>query len=378
MKIAIDAFEANFGERVGIGNYVYNLVKNLARIDPRNNYTLYLKSPISKEFYFEQDNFRFRPLQSLTYRTFWTQLRLPVELFSHRPEILHVPAGQKIPPYRPCKTIVTIHDIAFLTFKNYFHPSIRWRSIKFTRYAVRHADKIIAISESTKKDILNFYGVKPDRVVVIYHGVEDIYRPINDVDQINKSRGKYNLGSNYMLFVGVLQPRKNIPRLIRAFNSFIKNKKKDCQLVIAGKKGWLYDDIFHTTKILKIEDRVIFPGYVPIEDMPALMSGARLLVLPSLYEGFGIPLLEAMACGTPVIASNVSSIPEVVGDAGLLFDPYNEEEIAQAMFDVLSNESLRSEMIKKGLERAKLFSWEKAARQTLSVYEEVYGSTKKQ
>ena len=372
MKVAIDSFEANFEERVGTGNYVYNLVKALAKIDSKNNYRLYLKKPVSKEFYFEQKNFHFRPLGSLTYRTFWSQMRLPVELFSHKPEILHIPAGHKIPPFQPCKTIVTIYDTAFLTFKNYFHPSVRWRSVKFTRHAIRHADRIIAISESTKKDITDFYEVNPDRIVVIYLGVEEIYRPLNDMDRINKIRQKYNVKSDYILFVGVLQPRKNISRLIKAFNSLLRRKEKDYQLVIVGKKGWLYKEIFQTVKELRLEDKVIFTGYVPREEIPILMNGAKLFVFPSLYEGFGIPLLEAMACGTPVIASKVSSIPEIVGDAGCLFDPYNEKEITEVMFDVLSKEGLRKEMSKNGLERAKLFSWEKAARETLSVYEEVY------
>jgi len=369
MHIGIDAFEANIKDKVGMGNYADNLIRAIADIDTQHSYSLYLRRPRRTEFEVGKENFHYVSLRSFSPRTFWTQCRLPLELFCSRPHVLHIPAGQKIPWYRPCPTIVTIHDLAFLKFKDYFQRGVRWRSTFFTEHAARHADRIIAISQATKNDIIEAYHINEQRVDVIYHGVGKEFRPVEKNARVDSIKAKYAIQYPYVLFIGVLQPRKNISRLIRAFSRILPRYQGKLQLVIAGNKGWLYEDIFRTVRACNIEDRVVFTGYVPKGEVMLLLNGACLFVLPSLYEGFGMPLLEAMACGTPVITSNISSMPEVVGEAGLLCDPYDEDAIAGRMNDVLAHGTLRDELSRKGLQRAKCFSWKRAAEKTKALYE---------
>ncbi|MBI4846723.1 MAG: glycosyltransferase family 4 protein [Candidatus Omnitrophica bacterium] len=370
MRIAIDAFETNYRTKVGMGIYVDNLLRSLAQIDTANEYFLYAQNPLVFVPELLNAKFHYRSLRNIgSCRSFWVQCRLPVELFHKRPDVLHIPAGQKIPFFRLCPTLVTIHDVAFLKFKEYFSFGLGLRSEMFTRYAAKHADKIIAISESTKKDIMHYYNISEDRIEVVYHGVNSIFHPIEDKSLLFSVKEKYKINGHYVLFTGVLQPRKNIPRLIRAFRHVLNVFNGRVSLVISGQKGWMYKEIFETTKREGVSEKVIFTGYVPQQELVLLMNAAELLILPSLYEGFGMPLLEAMSCGAPVICSNVSSMPEVVADAGLCCDPYSEDSIAQTMLLILKNENLKKELSSRGRIRAKLFSWEKAAARTLAIYE---------
>lgn len=370
MRIGIDAYDVNVERKAWAKTYVTNLLLNLAKIDTDNDYLLYLPRPLRKDFPIRQENFKYRILCSPKLWTIWTQVRIPLDLMFQKPDILFLPS-HSLPRYHPCKTVVTIHDLAFLTFPAYFKAKDRIIQRKITSYAIKNADRIIAVSHSTKRDIIKYYHVNSEKITVIYHGGGEIRRPISDSDKIEEVRQKYNLPTRYILYLGVLQPRKNLARLIKAFDSLLKDQKIAQGLVIAGKKGWLYQDIFDTVKRLKLQDKVSFTGYIPTNDLPMLLAGADLFVLPSLYEGFGLPVLEAMACGTPVITSNVSSLPEVVGNAAILIDPYNIKEMADAIYRVLHNENLKSEMVRKGLKQAKKFSWEKTARKTLEIYKEV-------
>lgn len=369
MNIAIDAFEANLNKKVGMGNYVDNLIQALARIDSENDYTLYVKKGSNETGNLNQENFKYKKLTSPMIRSYWSQCRLPIEILLNRPDILHIPTGHKIPFNCPKNTVVTIHDLAFIKFPKYFESNVKWRSLQFTRHAILKAKKIIAISQSTKNDILKYYKVDELKVEVIYHGVEDIFKPIEDTSKIDLVCKKYGINLPFVLFVGVLQPRKNITRLIWAFKKMLNSCNLKMQLVIAGNKGWMYEDIFKTVKQAGIEDRVVFTGYALKQDVIWLLNGAKVFVLPSLYEGFGMPVLEAMACGVPVVTSNVSSMPEIAGDAALLVDPYSVDEISRALIDVINKPQLADELVKKGLKRVKSFTWEKAARQTLKVYE---------
>jgi glycosyltransferase involved in cell wall biosynthesis len=233
---------------------------------------------------------------------------------------------------------------------------------------------VIVPSQSTKTDVMRLYGVNPEKIAVIYEGYdEEVYKPQDNLAPIEEVKREYNISGKYILYVGTLEPRKNIPRLVEAFHS-LKKGEVEHKLVVAGKLGWLYKDIFTTVTKLNLENEVIFTGYIPQKELPILMGGAEVFAYPSLYEGFGLPPLEAMACGTPVIASNTSSLPEVIGDAGILVDPYNSKEIAQAMYRLISDEGLRQQMHQRGLNRAKMFSWEKTAQQTLKVFEIVHRS----
>jgi glycosyltransferase involved in cell wall biosynthesis len=225
---------------------------------------------------------------------------------------------------------------------------------------------IISISHHTKYDMLKHFKIPEDKIKVIHLAANECYKPLKE-DEIYKINEKYSLNHPYILYVGGLEPKKNIPTLLKAF---YKLKKHDVnhKLVITGEKRWNYKSIFETIDKLNLQKEVIFTGYIPDEDLPALYNAADLFVYPSLYEGFGLPPLEAMACGTPVITSNTSSLPEVVGDAGIMVNPYDIDELTNKMYKVLTNEGLTEELSKKGLERAKLFSWKKCAEETLNTY----------
>ena len=368
MKIGIDARYANRELSEGFAVVIFNLIKNLTRIDLKNKYILYFDKPLRRDIFLNQVNFKFKVIQA---PLFWTNLRLPLELMlSDKPDIFFFPA-QYISWYRPFKTVVIIYDLAFLQFPQCFETKNRILLTKLTAYSAKYADKIITCSHSTKSDIIKFYKISPDKISVIYWGVDEEFTPIKDYHSIEKVKTKYNI-KNYILYTGVLQPRKNLIRLIEAFNVLKNEKNLDLMLVISGKKGWFYDKIFQRVEKLKLNKDVIFTDYVSKEELQLLINGAEVFILPSLYEGFGLPLLEAMACGTPVITSNVSSMPEVVGDAGILINPYSIEEISKAINNILTDRQLRETMVNKGLERAKLFPWGNAARETLKVFEEVY------
>jgi glycosyltransferase involved in cell wall biosynthesis len=222
---------------------------------------------------------------------------------------------------------------------------------------------------ATKCDLIERYGTEPDKITVVYPGYDEAtFQPVRDEEVIEAVKARYGIAGDYILFVGTLQPRKNLIRLVKAFAD-CRSPIADCRLVIAGKKGWLYQEIFRRVEELGLEKKVVFTGYVPEGDLPALLSGAHLFVFPSLYEGFGLPVLEAMACGTPVVCSNASSLPEVAGDAALMVDPLDVEGLATAMERVLSDEELRAELTERGFKQARKFSWERCARETLAVLE---------
>ena len=233
---------------------------------------------------------------------------------------------------------------------------------------LKRSDKIIAVSYSTKQDLMNYFKISDNKIKVIYEAADQIFQPLSS-EKVQHFKDKYDLNYQYILYVGTLEPRKNIPLIIKAF--YILNKEGfQHKLVIAGKKGWKYKTIYQLIDKLNLQKEVIFIGFIPDNDLPALYNAANLFVYPSLYEGFGLPPLEAMSCGCPVITSNISSLPEVVGDAGIMIDPYSVDELYEAMHKVLINEIVRKDMIKKGLERSQMFSWTKTAEETLKIYKE--------
>lgn len=377
MHIGVDARILTKEKKVGLGNYCLNLLKYLARIDFDNKYTLCVDKPIEESF-IENERFNVKVLNlgwlGRWHPWLWQLTSWPMELLFHPPDILFSPIGAFC-WYRPCKFVVMIHDVSFQISKDFFTTKIRaiWKiSPNSASHSARHADMIIVPSQSTKTDVVRFYGVNPEKITVIYEGYdEEVYKPQDNPAPIEEVKREYNIPGKYILYVGTLEPRKNIPRLVEAFHS-LKKEGVEHKLVVAGKLGWLYKDIFTTVTRLNLENEVIFTGYIPQKELPILMGGAEVFAYPSLYEGFGLPPLEAMACGTPVIVSSTSSLPEVVGDAGILVDPYNTGEIAQAMYQVISDEGLRQQIRQRGLNRAKMFSWEKTAQQTLKVFESVY------
>jgi glycosyltransferase involved in cell wall biosynthesis len=235
---------------------------------------------------------------------------------------------------------------------------------------------VITGSNQTKTDLIKYFGLNADKVVVTPYGVDPCFRPITDKQRFVEVKTKYGIDNEFILYVGNLQPRKNLVRLFLAFERLKIKRKINEKLVIVGKKAWLYQDIFKTYEQLKAKEEIIFTGYVPTEEIPVLYSAARIFVYPSLYEGFGLPPLEAMACGVPVLTSLVSSLPEVVGDSALLVDPYSVEEIANGIERLLSDEKLRLSLREKGLRKASTFSWRRTAELTLAVYRDALREVK--
>ena len=265
-------------------------------------------------------------------------------------------------------TIITVHDIAYVRFPHLFNKSRQIYKKYIFEKSINKTDVIIVPSYSTKKDILHYCGIKDEKIRVVYHGIESRFRPLSNVEEY---RLKNNLPSKMILNIGTLEPRKNVVTLIKAFKKLKELGFKNYKLVIAGDKGWLYKQIFKEIESSGLQKAVLFLGVVRDEDLPMLYNCADLFVYPSLYEGFGLPPLEAMACGIPVITSNTSSLPEVVGDAGIMVDPTDVNSLYENMSNVLGDSELRHHMKNMGLERSKLFSWDNMAKEILKIYDEV-------
>ncbi len=363
MLIGIDASRAVLPQRTGTENYSFHLIRNLVPLDGENSYRLYLNRPPEPHL--------FPPLPNLEemvipFPRLWTHLRLSWEMMHRSPDMLFVPA-HVLPLIHPARSVVTVHDLGYLHYPEAHTSFARAYLDLSTRYNARFASHIIAISQATKEDLIARYRVPPAKITVIYPGCSNTFRPLDEPERLAILKGRYGIASEYLLYVGTIQPRKNLSRLVEAFGILSSHTGRQYQLVVAGKRGWLYEQIYGKVEKLRLGDRIIFTDYVPDADLPLLVGGARLSVLPSLYEGFGMPLLEAMACGTPVVASRVSALPEVAGEAALLVDPRDVEALAEAMERVLGDEELRSDLRRRGLERAKEFSWDRCARETLAV-----------
>lgn len=350
--------------------YTYNLIKNLNLLDKKNEYYLIHHTKINLDIYRSNKEIivplpSFKPLKGL----FWRYVLLPKKLKTQDLDLVHDPRGIGLLSFdMPFKKVITAQDISSLIYpKMNVRGYVAWKL--FAKKTMEIADKIIAISECLKRDVIKYLKVPEEKIRVVYNGKDERFKPLNQ-SEIAEAKRKYNLNFPFVLYVGVLQPRKNIPTLIKAYCKLKKDGTKH-KLVIAGGKGWQYKEIFETVEKLNLQKDVIFTGYIPDDDLIGLYNAADLFVFPSIYEAFGLPPLEAMACGTSVITSDRGAFPEVVGDAGIMIDPYDVDGLAKAMRDVLNNEGLREDIIKKGLERAKMFSWEKCAKEVLEVYEEM-------
>lgn len=360
MKIGIEAERANLPEPTGVERYAAELIRNLAEIDRQNEYVLYFRTPPQEWFKHLPSNFT---LRVIPFPKFWTQLRLSWELFWHPVDALMILASV-LPLYHPKNSIFTAHDIAYEFFPGAFTSFMRRYLVFSTRYAVSRAARIVAVSEATKQDLVRVYGADPAKIHTIHLGVDDKYRPL-PYDQVQPRLDRYQLAfKKYILFVGTMQPRKNIVRLVEAFEILKQKNHIEEKLVLVGRKGWLWEPIMKKIETSPARDSIKVLYYVDFEDLPALYNGAAVLTLPALYEGFGLPPLEAMACGTPVVVSNVSSMPEVAGDAGELVDPNRPESIAQGLLAALTDPEAKARMSARGLERAKLFTWRACAEKT--------------
>lgn len=365
MHIGLDARLTHY-RLGGISTYIRRLIDALARIDPDNTYTVFHSRKSQQRL---SDRLQQRPLWTPPHHRL-ERLALSVELARFRLDVLHSP--DFIPPLHGAKHhVITVHDLNFLRVpqqkdgaaQRYYNEQIRW--------AVRHADHILAVSETTKSDLILLLGTPSDKITVQPHGVDTHFRPL-DPPNIEAERKILGLPERYILFVGTLEPRKNIPALLTAFRELHRSQAEMPALVLAGRIGWLFEE---TAAQITAMQQAGLPIHCrdDIEDhqLPALYNAAEVLVLPAFYEGFGLPVLEAMACGTPVIASNISSLPEVLGDAGLLIDPYQPDTLTAALMRVLTDSTLRVRMRQQGIVRAHDFTWERSAQIALSVYQRV-------
>lgn len=371
MHIALNAHLLSSSESyraAGINWYIHNLLQHLPSAVGDHRLTVFLgDKEASRSLHAVATRVSALPTRNPVVRILWEQIAQPVQLLRAGVDLLHSLAFVQ-PVALPCAGIVTIYDLSFVLFPQRFPP---WRRMYLrwgAGFSARSARRVIAISESTKQDIVRFLGVPESKVDVVACGVDEDFRPMESAEKVDVLRSRRHLPPKMLLFVGTLEPRKNLTTLLRSY-ALLKQRFEPPPLVIGGPTGWRHEEIFSLAQELDLQDDVLFPGFIPREELPLWYNAASAFVYPSLYEGFGLPPLEAMACGTPVVASNASSLPEVVGDAGLLVEPTDAEELAQAMQRVLSDDDLRDSLRRKGLERAKKFSWPRAARETARAYD---------
>jgi glycosyltransferase involved in cell wall biosynthesis len=373
-RIGLD-YTAAIHQSAGIGRYTREMVKALATLSAAtaNRHFYLFVADCQKQALppLPRANCSWRPtrLSERWLTRLWYRLRLPlpIELWTGPLALFHAP-DFFLPPVRSgTRTVVTVHDLSFVGEPSSVMPGMLNHLSRWVPRSVARADHVIAVSEATRRDLIEFYQTPAEKISVLYHGVTTEFRPVAAAKQ-TAVRHKYNLAEQpFILSVGTIQPRKNYQRLIQAFARL----DADLDLVIVGGFGWHFQEITAEVTRLDLEKRVRFLGFVADADLPALYSTASLFIYPSLYEGFGLPLLEAMACGTPVVASNQSALPEVVGQAGLLVDPYNVEAMAATMTEVLGDSGLRHQLIQAGLARAAQFTWSDMAAKLLVLYQQI-------
>lgn len=367
LHIGFDAHSIGTGLG-GNETYASNLIEALAEVDTRNRYTLYVTKQEAVDRYAHRwPNFTVRKTLPHT-----PLIRIPLILAAElrrRPvDILHV--QYTAPPLAPCDTVVMIHDLSFEHLPETFKRR-SWMQMRLTvRRTARSASHVVTDSEYSRQDILRTYRLPPERVTTTPLAASSRFKPVNDRSVLEK----YGIAGDYILAVGSIQPRKNIARLIRAYTLMLSQHRGDVpKLVVVGKNAWLFEETVRAAAVSSASEHIVFTGYVPENDLAALYTGALCFAYPSFFEGFGIPLLEAMRCGTPTITSDQTCFPEVVGDASLMIDPFDEQSIADGLWRMISDAELREELRRRGFARSSLFDWRETARLTLDVYERVYG-----
>lgn len=368
MRIAIDVHMV--GEReTGNETYTLNLVRHLLEADQENTYGLLTPHPerlLAKlDLPPHAEVLRVRPGNAFLR----VPLAMPLLVARWRADLLHV--NYVAPPLCPCPTVVTVHDISYEFFPDFFSPRDRWMLGTLVPLSARRAARVIAVSERTRQDLVQRYGIPGERIAVTHEAAPPGFAPVEDAAAIAEACARYGIRRPYVLALGNLQPRKNVARLVEAFALARREGNLPHLLVVAGKAQWRESEIFATAQRLGLEDAVRFPGYVADEDLPALYSGADCFAYPSLYEGFGLPPLEAMACGTPVLASHAGALAEVVGDAAWVVDPTDVRDIARGLLTLLTDPETARAYRERGLAHAATFSWRRLAQQTLEVYRQV-------
>ncbi len=371
-RIGIDYTPA-YEQGGGIGRYVRELVAALAWCDPETEYRLFVAGAGAKPLPpLPGPNFTWAAsrLSPVWFARLWQRARLPlpVEWWVGSVALYHATDFVLPPTYPGTRTVLTVHDLSFVRAPEAASPALKRYLDRVVPRSVRRADHVLADSQATKEDLIALYGVQPDKVTVLLSGVHPRFQPVRDPALLASVRARYGIGdAPFVLSVGTVQPRKNYERLMQALAA-LPTTLRDIHLVIAGGRGWLQGPIHAAVDALGLQGRVHFIGFAEDADLPALYSAARCFAFPSLYEGFGLPVLEAMACATPVVTSNVSSLVEVAGDAALLVDPLSVPQISAALARLLTDDALRLELVERGLRQAALFTWGKAAAQLHALY----------
>lgn len=364
ITIAIDARET-MGNRAGKGRYIYEIVRNLSRIDHTNHYILYVNEPID---YSVGENFKVVVLpKKFGIKQFW----LAWHAYKAKCQVLFAPTAYLPVLFSFIPSVVTVHDLAIFIAKE-SRPAFRTKLAEtlLLKPAAWKAKKVIAVSESGEEDIQKILGLKKSKIATIQEAYDkEAFFPKSPqtTDKDKVVLANYNLTPHYLLFIGTLEPRKNVIGLLTAYSQLSNELRHAYPLVIGGKKGWFYEEIFAKVKELNLTENVQFLGRVPDEYLPALYRNAKIFIFPSFYEGFGLPPLEAIACGTPAITSNISSLPEAVGEAGVLINPRKPEEITQTISELLTNASRYNTLVSHSNAQAAKFDWEHAAKETLEV-----------
>jgi glycosyltransferase involved in cell wall biosynthesis len=378
VHIAIDYTPA-VRQSAGIGRLTRHLARELTFLHPEHAYTLFVAGRLANKAaeraaWPAHVRLRDTLISERALTILWHRLRvpLPAESFTGPCDLFHS-TDFVLPPTAGARSIVTVHDLTFLRYPECAHPRLRAYLQSVVPRSVQRADRIIADSEATRRDLIELLGAPAEKIGVVYGGIEDAFTALGEPAADAAVRRRHGLEQPYIFSVGTIEPRKNYALLLRAYARAVTKMKDAPILAIAGGKGWLYDDIFAEVERCGLHERVRFLGFVPDADLPALYRGATLFVFPSLYEGFGFPPLEAMACGCPVVCSNASSLPEVVGDAAVLAPPTDEEQWVKAMRGALKDSSLREAMQRRGLAQAARFTWTAAAGRLWEEYQRALG-----
>ena len=372
MLIGVDGNEANIKKKVGSNIYAFEILHQLKKRDAKTEYLIYLKKKPKPDLPLQSKNWHYKILKP---ERLWTQFRLPLELlFSGLKPSLFFSPGHYGPRFCPIPLIISIMDLAFLKFPEQFRKKDLYTLSSWTRHSVKMAKKILTISESTKKDIIRHYQIEPQKISVTYPGYnKKIFREIQDFSTIKKTLNKFGLNTQFIIFVGTLQPRKNIERLIEAFAEVINSQNHNLTLVIVGKKGWFYEPALQKPEELKIKEKVLFLDFISGQELSHLLNSALCFILPSLYEGFGLPVLEAMACGTPVVLSNTSSLPEIASNLGIYVNPQSKEDIAKGLVKAIKIRKGKDYQFfkQKLITQAHKFSWDNCGEKTYNLLQEV-------
>ena len=379
MKVALNAqlLSASASYRsAGISRAIYHLLAELPNVAGDEHLHVYAPdAPANRQLLGAPHltaHLNGLPMDRPAVRIAWEQVALPVELLRSRTDLLHA-LGFVSPFAWRGPTIVTTYDLSFMRFPHLFNRGNRFYLRTFCPPSLRRADRVITISEHARRDVIELCGVRPERVTAILLAADERFKPASP-EAVAAFRERHNLPDRFVLYLGTLEPRKNVELLVRAYASLRQQGSVDHVLVLAGARGWQYDPIFELVRELGLETFVRFAGFVQDDEQALWYSSATVFAFPSLYEGFGLPLLEAMACGTPVVASRASSLPEVVGDAGLLVDPSSSDELSAALLCVLEDTAERAALASAGLARAQTFSWRRTAAETIQVYRDVLGA----